>query len=263
MEKIFIIKIGGNILDDPDKEFSFLKKFSSLEGKRILVHGGGVLATQIGNKLEIKATLVDGRRITDRETIDLVTMVYGGLINKKLVASLQGMKCNAIGLTGADANILPAVKRPVTTIDYGFVGDIKVKDLSIEVLEGLLNAGLVPVMAPLTHDSKGQMLNTNADTIASALAVALSAKYSVRLLYCFEKKGVLLNVEDDDSVIELIDKNIYQTLLQEGKLTKGILPKIDNALDAVNAGVAEVIIGEADDLIANSGEEIKGTLVKK
>lgn len=263
MEKIFLVKIGGNILDDPDKEFSFLKKFASLEGKKILVHGGGILATQIGDKLGIEAKLVDGRRITDKETIDLVTMVYGGLINKKLVAGLQGLKCNAIGLTGADGNLIPAVKRPVTTIDYGFVGDIKIKDLSITVLDGLLGAGLVPVVAPLTHDSKGKMLNTNADTIASALAVALSAKYSVRLLYCFEKKGVLQDVDDKDSVINLIDKNIFQTLLQEGKLTKGILPKINSALDAVNAGVDEVIIGDAEDLIANSTEEVKGTLVRK
>lgn len=262
MEKIFIIKIGGNILDDPNKKESFLQNFASLPHKKILVHGGGAIATKIGEQLNIKPQLVEGRRITDKETINLVTMVYAGLINKNLVAALQAMQCNAIGLTGADANILSAVKRPVTTVDYGFVGDVAKADVAVPVLEKLLDAGLVPVMAPLTHNKNGQMLNTNADTIASVLAVALSEKYLVRLLYCFEKRGVLLNVDNDTSVIKFMDETIYQNLRQQGKLVKGILPKISNALAAIQAGVAEVIIGDAEDLITNCGPEIKGTLVK-
>ena len=260
MERLFIIKVGGNVLDDATAQQSFLKKFAAINGKKILVHGGGKIATSIGKQLGIEPNYINGRRITDEATIDLVTMVYGGLINKKLVAALQALNCNAIGLTGADANIIPASKRPAAEIDYGFVGDVNASELGIGNLELLLGNNLTAIIAPLTHDGKGQLLNTNADTIASTLAIALSVLYDVRLVYCFEKKGVLENVEDDSSVISLINKEKYQQLLQDKKLADGILPKIDNALAAMDSGVKEVLIGDADDLLQNCSENVKGTL---
>jgi acetylglutamate kinase len=262
MDKLFVIKIGGNIVDDAAALQSFLKKFAAIGAKKILVHGGGKIATSIGKQLGIEPNYFNGRRITDEATIDLVTMVYGGLINKKLVAALQSMHCNAIGLTGADGNIIPASKRLVAEIDYGFVGDIKNEGVGVNDLRVFLNNNMVPIVAPLTHDGKGQLLNTNADTIASALAVALSKQYDVRLIYCFEKKGVLENVEDKSSVITLIDKKKYQQLLQDKKLADGILPKIDNAFAAIDSGVKEVLIGDANDLLQNISENVNGTLFK-
>ena len=262
MEKLFVIKIGGNVVDDSTALNSFLQKFAAIDGCKILIHGGGKIATSIGKKLGIEPNYINGRRITDEATIDLVTMVYGGLINKQLVASLQSMHCNAIGLTGADANIIPANKRPVTEIDYGFVGDVASSKLAVDSLQLFLDNNLVPVVAPLTHDGQGQMLNTNADTIASALAVALSKQYDVRLIYCFEKKGVLENVEDESSVIQLINKEKYQQLLADKKLADGILPKIENAFAAIDSGVNEVLIGDANDLLQNITENTIGTLIK-
>lgn len=260
MEKLFVIKIGGNVIDDDASLKLFLERFAKVEGKKILVHGGGKIATSIGKQLGIEPNYVNGRRITDAATIELVTMVYGGLLNKKIVAQLQAIDCNAIGLTGADANIIPADKRPVKEIDYGFVGDIVNEKLKIKNLRLFLSNDLIPVIAPLTHDQHGQILNTNADTIASALAVALSALYDVRLIYCFEKKGVLENVEDQSSVINLINKEKYQQLLADKKLADGILPKIDNAFAAIDSGVNEVLIGDANDLLLNVTENVKGTL---
>lgn len=262
MEKLFIIKVGGNILDDLSAQHSFLQKFAAVPEKKILVHGGGKIATTIGKQLGIEPNYINGRRITDEATIDLVTMVYGGLVNKKLVAILQSLNCNAIGLTGADANIIPASKRPVKEIDYGFVGDINT-EINADNIQAFLNNDLVPVFAPLTHDGQGQMLNTNADTIASALAVALAKRYDVRLIYCFEKKGVLENIADEDSIISLINKEKYKELLADGKLADGILPKIDNAFAAIDSGVKEVLIGHADDLLQNITESVKGTLIKQ
>jgi acetylglutamate kinase len=262
MEKLFIIKIGGNIIDDEAALELFLKKFAAVEGYKILVHGGGKIATTIGKQMGIEPNYINGRRITDAATIDLVTMVYGGLINKKLVASLQSMQCNAIGLTGADGNIIPAVKRTVADIDYGFVGDVK-EGLGVERIQLFLENGLVPVIASLTHDGNGQLLNTNADTIASVMAVALSKIYEVRLIYCFEKKGVLENMADENSVIALINKEKYQQLIQEKKLTEGILPKIYNAFVAIENGVKEVLIGDANDLAQNITDHTKGTLITK
>lgn len=262
MEKIFIIKVGGNILDEESVQQTFLKKFAAVPGKKILVHGGGKIASSIGKQLGIEPNYINGRRITDKATIDLVTMVYGGLVNKRLVATLQSFNCNAIGLTGADANIIPATKRPVKKIDYGFVGDIDSSKLAVYSLQLLLDNNFVPIVAPLTHDGKGQMLNTNADTIASTLAIILSKKYEVRLIYCFEKKGVLENVEDKNSVINLINKEKHRQLLADKKLAEGILPKIDNAFDAIDNGVKEVLIGDANDLLQNCSENIKGTLFK-
>ena len=262
MEQLFVIKIGGNVIDDDASLQSFLKDFAEIKGAKILIHGGGKIATKIGDKLGIQSNYVNGRRITDEATIDLVTMVYGGLVNKKVVAKLQSFNCNAIGLTGADANIIPANKRPVKEIDYGFVGDIDNSKFRIQNLELLLENQLTPIVAPLTHDGRGQMLNTNADTIASALAVGLSKKYNVRLIYCFEKKGVLENVEDENSVINLITKEKYRQLINDKKLFDGILPKIDNAFVAIDSGVNEVLIGDAKDLLQNTTENVKGTLIK-
>ena len=262
MEQLFVIKIGGNVIDTDEALDAFLKKFAAIKGKKILIHGGGKIATRIGERLGIQSKYTDGRRITDADTIDLVTMVYGGLVNKKIVAKLQSLQCNAIGLTGADANIIPATKRPVKEIDYGFVGDINTKELGISNWELMIAAGLTPVIAPLTHDGKGQILNTNADTIASSVAVALSSVYDIRLIYCFEKKGVLENVADDNSAIKLITKDIYKDLKERNKLFDGILPKIDNAFAAIDNGVKEILIGHADDLLQNITEQTNGTLIK-
>ena len=262
MEQLYIIKIGGNVIDDPASLQSFLADFSVVPGKKILVHGGGKIATKIGEQLGITSHYVDGRRITDEGTIDLVTMVYGGLVNKKIVAQLQSLRCNAIGLTGADANLIPAVKRPVKLIDYGFVGDVDPSLLPADNWDIFVANNLVPVIAPLTHDCRGQMLNTNADTMASAIASVLCRRYSVRLIFCFEKKGVLSNAADDESVIPLITAESYRVLLQQNSLFGGILPKIENAFKAIEAGVQEVIIGDARCLLQNTGAGMQGTLIK-
>lgn len=264
MEQLFVIKIGGNVIDNEENLAAFLKSFAVIRGKKILIHGGGKIATKIGDKLGIESKYINGRRITDAETIDVVTMVYGGLVNKKIVAKLQSLQTNAIGLTGADANLVPAVKRPVTRegIDFGFVGDVSSWQLTVDSWQVLLQNNFVPVVAPLTHDGNGQMLNTNADTMASSIAVALSKKYAVRLIYCFEKKGVLQDVNDDSSAITLITKEIYQQLKESNKLFDGILPKIDNAFAAIDSGVAAVLIGHADDLLQNVTATTTGTLIK-
>lgn len=260
-EKVFVVKVGGNVIDNPALLDTFLADFAKVPGRKVLIHGGGKIATRIGDKLGIESKYVNGRRITDAETVDVVTMVYGGLVNKQIVAKMQSLGANAIGLTGADANIIPAVKRPVKDIDYGFVGDIPAGNVHTAPLQILLDAGLTPVMSPLTHDGKGQILNTNADTIASSLAVALAAHYDVRLIFCFEKKGVLRDANDDDSVINLINKDVYQQLLAAGALSDGILPKLENAFAAIGNGVREVLIGHADDLGRNTTEAVAGTLI--
>lgn len=247
-EKLFVIKVGGNVIDDADKLNSFLKSFSEIPGKKILVHGGGKIATSIGNKLNISSKYIDGRRITDDETIDLVTMVYGGLVNKKIVAKLQSFHCNAIGITGADANLLPAKKREVKEIDYGWAGDIEIEKINPENWKIFLENGLIPVVASLTHDENGNMLNTNADTIASVIAVSLSKYFEVNLIFCFEKNGVLLDINDENSVIAKMNYEEYLSLKKLNKLFAGILPKIDNSFDAVNKGVKEVVIGNSSQL---------------
>jgi acetylglutamate kinase len=261
MEKLFVIKIGGNVIDNDSNLSAFLTAFAAIPGRKILIHGGGKIATKIGDQLGVESKYVNGRRITDDATIDIVTMVYGGLVNKKIVAQLQAKGCNAIGLTGADANLIPAVKRPVKEIDFGWVGDVDAAKLGVANCSLFLDNGLMPVLAPLTHDGNGHILNTNADTIASSMAVALSAVYDVRLIYCFEKKGVLENVEDDDSVIRLITREKYSQLVAENKLFAGILPKIDNAFAAIEAGVKEVLIGDANDLVQNTTQSTLGTLI--
>lgn len=260
MNKIFIIKIGGNVLDNEEALNKFLRDFSGIKEPKILIHGGGKIASRIGDQLGIASQYVNGRRITDAQTMDLVTMVYGGLVNKQIVAALQQLGCNALGLTGADGNVIKAVKRPVKETDYGFVGDISPDNVNTIWLHTLLKQNIVPVFAPLTH-ADGSMLNTNADTIASVLAVALSKYSDVRLIYCFEKKGILRDVNDLNSVIHHLPKNLYQELLAKKALMDGILPKLENAYAAIQAGVREVLIGEAGDLIKNMGQETEGTLI--
>jgi len=248
MAELLVIKIGGNIIDDEAKLSSFLKSFASIKGKKILIHGGGKVATKIGDNLGIESKYVDGRRITDADTIDVVTMVYGGLVNKKIVAQLQAAGCSAIGVTGADMNLLPAIKRPVKEIDYGFVGDVKSSEIPAANWQVLLDNEFIPVVAPLTHDGKGQILNTNADTIAQETAKALSSSYQVSLIYSFEKAGVLLDANDDSTVISTINPASYQQLKAEQKIFAGMIPKLDNAFAALNSGVKKVIIGKAEEL---------------
>jgi acetylglutamate kinase len=250
------------VLDDASALNIFLKDFASVRGPKILIHGGGKIAAKIGDQLGIESTYFKGRRITDSETLDLVTMVYGGLVNKQIVATLQHLGCNALGVTGADGNMIIAVKRPVKDMDYGFVGDIKPEGVNTALLHFLLKQNTTPVFAPLTH-ADGKMLNTNADTIASVLAVALSKHFDVRLIFCFEKKGVLADVNNDTSVIHQLSKKLYEDYLTNGTFVNGILPKLENAFSAIDAGVKEVLIGDATDLIQNIGQSTKGTLIVK
>jgi acetylglutamate kinase len=260
MNRLFIIKIGGNVLDNPDALKSFLRDFASIKEPKILIHGGGKIATRLGDQLGIESNYINGRRITDAATLDLVTMVYGGLVNKQIVASLQQLDCNAIGFTGADGNLIKAVKRPVKDVDYGFVGDITADSVNSSMLYFLLKQNTVPIFAPLTH-ANGTMLNTNADTIASVLSVAMGKHFDVRLIFCFEKKGVLRDVNNTDSVIRHLPKKLYQDLLTQNVFADGILPKLENAYAAIHAGVKEVLIGEAGDLVKNTGMETEGTLI--
>jgi acetylglutamate kinase len=248
MNTLNVIKIGGNVIDNSENLYHFLKDFTALDGYKILVHGGGKVATQLSETLGIETSLVDGRRITDIETLRVVTMVYGGLINKNIVAQLQRFGTNAIGLTGADGNFIRTKKRPVKTIDYGFVGDIDEKSIDPASIGRLMDAGFTPVFCALTHDGEGQLLNTNADTIASALAVALSSLFETTLIYCFEKKGVLLDIDDDDSIIREIDPVRYEELKIKQIIHSGMLPKLDNAFTAIACGVKAVVIGRSDDL---------------
>lgn len=248
MKQLTVIKIGGNVIDHSEKLHQFLLDFSALPGDKILVHGGGKIATELGLSLGIEPKMVEGRRITDIETLRVVTMVYAGLINKNMVAQLQAKGCNAIGLSGADGNVIKAVKRPVKTIDYGFVGDLNEHSVSVSTLDSLLKGKLIPVLCAITHDGDTQLLNTNADTIAAAVAVAMSGTYETRLVYCFEKKGVLSDVEDDNSLVKEIKSNDFETLKQQGIVSGGMIPKLHNAFEAIKNGVKAVYIGKADEL---------------
>ncbi len=248
MDNLYVIKIGGNVIDNSENLHHFLNDFAALDGYKILVHGGGKLATDLSHTLGIEPKMVDGRRITDIETLRVVTMVYAGLINKNIVAQLQLYHCNAIGLTGADANLIRARKRPVKEIDYGFAGDLHETSVAKNKLSELLEAGLIPVFSAITHDGEGQLLNTNADTIASALAVALSSIYNVSLVYCFEKTGVLRDVTDEGSVIREISSSEFETLKSDNIIAGGMLPKLQNAFQAIQNGVNEVYIGKSDEL---------------
>ena len=244
MKTLKIIKIGGNIIDDSQALESFLSQFALLEGPKLLIHGGGKLATKLAKKMSIPVKMNEGRRITDGDTLNIITMVYAGKINKNIVAQLQSNDCNAIGFSGADGNTIVSEKRPVTTIDYGFVGDVK--QVNTKTLEVLLNNAIAPVFCAITHDKKGQLLNTNADTIASELAIGLSSVFNTELYYCFEKNGVLENVENDNSVIENIDTKAYKTLKDNNIIFEGMLPKLDNCFHAIHHNVQKVCIGKSD-----------------
>lgn len=261
MNKLFVIKIGGNVLDNEEALEKFLKGFSTIETPKILIHGGGTIATKIGEQLGIESHYVKGRRITDAPTRDLVTMVYGGLINRQMVARLQHKGCNAMGLTGADGNILKATRRPVGEIDFGYVGDITTGSVNSTLLYFLLKQNVIPVFAPLTY-AEGEVLNTNADTIASVLAISMAKHFDVRLIFCFEKKGVLRSASDESSVIRSLNRTEYEQLLAGGAFNDGILPKLENAFSAIRSGVQEVLIGQAGDLLKNIKEETEGTLIK-
>jgi acetylglutamate kinase len=262
MKKLSVIKIGGNVIDNSEKLHQFLLDFTALPGDKILIHGGGKIATELGASLGVEAKMVEGRRITDIETLRIVTMVYAGLINKNMVAQLQAKGCNAIGLTGADGNVIKAVKRPVKDIDYGYVGDLDAASVSAETLSSLLNAGLVPVLCAITHDGDTQLLNTNADTIASAVAVAMSSFYETSLVYCFEKRGVMRDIDDDNSLVTEIRMEQFDTLKNEGVVSGGMIPKLHNAFEAIKSGVSAVYIGKADELPQISGNNFGTRLIK-
>jgi acetylglutamate kinase len=256
MQQLIVVKIGGNIIDDATALEKFIEKFATIDGYKILIHGGGKLATEMATTMQIPQQMIEGRRITDEATLKLITMVYAGFINKNIVAKLQANTCNAIGLSGADANVILAKKREVKNIDYGFVGDVIAKGINDNFLKLLLENNTTPIIAPITHNGEGQLLNTNADTIANEIAKAMSVHYKVQLIYCFDKKGVLENVADENSVIKLITKENIETLKANGIIHEGMIPKIDNAMQAVDAGVYKVSLGHALDLnkIINGNE---------
>jgi acetylglutamate kinase len=246
-EELVVVKIGGNVIDNPSALDRFLADFSKIKKKKILVHGGGKIATDIAAKLGLQAVMVEGRRVTDKAMLDVVTMVYGGLINKNIVAKLQALGDDAIGLSGADGNSILCIKRPVKEVDYGFVGDVK--DVNDKFLTHLLSGSLVPVTAPLSHDGNGNMLNINADTVATTLAKAMAKTYKVSLLYCFELKGVLADFEDKNSVISEMDYASYQDLKRSGIISKGMIPKMDNSFDGIQNGVEKVVICHSEDML--------------
>ena len=255
-EKLTIVKVGGAGVEDEAQLIQLLKDFSAIEGKKVLVHGGGRRATQVASQLGIESKMVGGRRITDADMLSVVTMVYGGLVNKSLVARLQANGVNALGLTGADVDVIRSHKRPIKDgIDFGFVGDVERADGCM--LNRLIEEGITPVMAPLTHDGQGNILNTNADTIASETAKALAPYYDVTLIFSFEKKGVLRNPDDDDSVIPVITRADFERYKADGTISGGMLPKIENALSAIGAGVSQVIITFATAIDGHSGTVIK------
>ncbi len=251
--ELTIIKVGGKVVEEPETLEVFLDDFAALPGFKLLVHGGGRSATTLAARLGIETQMVEGRRVTDASMLEVVTMVYGGLVNKGVVAQLQARKVNALGLTGADLNLILAHKRTGAAIDYGFVGDVD--SVQGSVVTGLIQRGVVPVVAPLTHDGAGQLLNTNADTMASALAVALAAEFKVRLVYCFEKPGVLSSPGDDDSVIPRLTYTMFQQHLHAGIINEGMVPKLHNGFDALKSGVSSVIITN----IAGLAESGRGT----
>jgi acetylglutamate kinase len=253
MNQLSIIKIGGNIVDNPEALHAFLSDFHQLEGRKLLVHGGGVLATKIAKELGIESQMIDGRRVTDTETLKIVTMVYAGWINKNIVASLQKIGCNAIGLSGADANCIPSKKRNPVPIDFGFVGDPNPDAINVDFLSQLIENDITPVFCAITHDENGSLLNTNADTIAYSLATALSKKYDTSLFYCFEKEGVLRDVNDANSLISKMNKQECETYKTQGIIADGMIPKLDNSFKAIEKGVSEVIILHAKNLLKKYG----------
>jgi acetylglutamate kinase len=259
--KISIIKIGGNVIDFPEKLDEFLALFAKFPGHKILIHGGGIMASRFGESMGVMPEMVDGRRITDKDTLDIVTMVYAGLINKNMVAKLQALNVNAIGMTGADGNLIRSMKRAVKGIDYGFVGDIQ--EVNTELIKTLLSAGLHPVVNAITHDKKGQLLNTNADSIASVLATSLAEEHQVNLYFCFNKSGVLVDEKNDMSIIPLINEDIYAELRKENVIHSGMIPKLDNAFAALEKGVNNVWIGKAENLLLAAKGKLSGTTIER
>ena len=255
---IDVVKIGGNVIDNDSALQQFLIDFAKMPQPKVLIHGGGKLATRMAEKLEIPTQMIDGRRITDAETLKVVTMVYAGWINKNIVAKLHALACSAIGLSGADSNIIPATRRSPQPIDYGFVGDVTPQKINTLFIKNLFQQNITPVLCAITHDEQGNLLNSNADTVASSVAIALAMHNNVRLTFCFEKKGVLFNPDDDNSVIQEITKRSYAELKQYGIITAGMIPKIDNAYKAIDTGVKEVVIKHAADINNISA----GTLIK-
>ena len=255
-KKLSIIKVGGKIVEEEATLQQFLDDFAHIEGYKVLVHGGGRSATKIAAQLGIESHMVNGRRITDRQTLQVVTMVYGGLVNKNIVAGLQARNVNALGLTGADMNVIRSHKRPVKDVDYGFVGDVEKADG--EMLTQLIAREIVPVMAPLTHDGNGNMLNTNADTIAGETAKALAPYFDGTLIYCFEKKGVLRDAADDESVIAHLNEEEFKQYVADGVIQDGMIPKLENAFQAIHSGVNKVII-----TLATAIDGTQGTIIEK
>lgn len=254
-EKLTIVKVGGKIVEEEESLQQLLSDFSAIPGKKVLIHGGGRSATKMAAQLGIESKMVNGRRITDAEMLNVVTMVYGGLVNKTIVSRLQAEGVNALGLTGADMDIIRSHKRPVKDIDYGFVGDVET--VNGELLADLIQKGIVPVIAPLTHDGKGHILNTNADTMAGETAKGLAQYFDVILLFCFEKKGVLKDPDDDDSVIPYINEETFKQLVNEGVIQGGMIPKLENSFDAIHAGVSKVIITLSTAIDGKSGTIIE------
>ena len=255
MEKLTLIKVGGKIVEEEDTLRNLLHDFAKIEGHKVLVHGGGRSATKLASQLGIESRMVNGRRITDIEMLRIVTMVYGGLVNKNIVAGLQAQGINALGLTGADMNLIRSAKRPVGEVDYGFVGDVK--EVNAELLASLIQQGVVPVLAPLTHDKQGHILNTNADTIAGETAKALARRFDVTLVYCFEKPGVLRDENDDSSLIPEITPELFDRLVADGTVQGGMIPKLENSFDALKAGVSEVVITQASAIGRQTGTRIR------
>lgn len=254
MEKLTLVKVGGKIVEEENTLRQLLHDFSTIEGYKVLVHGGGRSATKLAAQLGIESKMVNGRRITDADMLQVVTMVYGGLVNKNIVAGLQAQGINALGLTGADMNLIRSVKRPVTEVDYGFVGDVE--EVNADLLSSLIHQDVVPVLAPLTHDKAGHMLNTNADTIAGEAAKALAKHFDVTLMFCFEKKGVLMDEQDDDSVIPAINRSTFTGYVEKGIIQGGMIPKLENAFQAIDAGVKEVIITQASEIGQGKGTRV-------
>lgn len=262
-EKLSVVKIGGNIVDHPEALQSFLSDFKQLEGRKVLVHGGGVMASKMARQMGLETKMVQGRRITDSETLKLVTMVYAGWINKSIVAALQQIGCNAIGLSGVDANLIPAVRRSPEPIDYGFVGDPDPTQINASFLSQLAESGIVPVLCAITHDGNGSLLNTNADTIAYSVATALSEKYETILYYCFEKEGVLRDLNDPQSLVLTMTQEECESLKQEGIVADGMIPKLDNSFRAIAQGVSKVIILHATNILTGRGTLLSGSVVKE
>lgn len=252
--KLTIVKVGGKIVEEPEHLKQLLADFAKIEGNKVLVHGGGRSATALATRLGIESKMVNGRRITDIEMLKVATMVYGGLVNKQIVAGLQAIGVNALGLTGADLNLMRSEKRPVKDIDYGFVGDVK--EVNASIIAELIIKSVVPVLAPLTHDKSGNLLNTNADTIAGEAAKALAEYFDVTLMYCFEKKGVLMNENDDESVISVLNPTLFEKYVSEGIIQGGMIPKLENSLEALHAGVKQVVITRSDQIHTDSGTRI-------